>query len=166
MCTTRVLHPIAPSSVNFYTPVNAVIKNSDKNRAQAIVIDIERYFHSYPTAHNDRDSFCIQYQGVSWCYSNCCFGHAACPYYTSTFGAEYHRWFSYIYRILNSYVVDDWFTAAATLALCLGPMRIISNVFESCGFTMNADKFKYGQQIVFLGILIDSVSMTVRFDPI
>ena len=31
---------------------------------------------------------------------------------------------------------------------------------------MNADKFKYGQQIVFLGILIDSVSMTVRFDPI
>ena len=45
-------------------------------------------------------------------------------------------------------------------------MRIISNVFESYGFTMNADKFKYGQQIVFLGILIDSVSMTVRFDPI
>ena len=45
-------------------------------------------------------------------------------------------------------------------------MRIISNVFESCGFTMNADKFKYGQQIVFLGILIDSVSMTERFDPI
>jgi len=31
---------------------------------------------------------------------------------------------------------------------------------------MNADKFKYGQQIVFLGILIESVSMTVRFDPI
>ena len=31
---------------------------------------------------------------------------------------------------------------------------------------MNASKFKYGQQIVFLGILIDSVTMTVRFDPI
>lgn len=45
-------------------------------------------------------------------------------------------------------------------------LGLISNVFESCGFTMNADKFKYGQQIVFLGILIDSVSMTVRFDPI
>ena len=130
MCATRVLHPIAPSSVNFYTPINAVIKNSDKNRARAIadvvitdqasltrasdilvsqglakikirlttdhtatglnscsyspafsypsiadalrhvtpgcfmcVADIERYFHSYPTAHDDRGSFCIQYQG-------------------------------------------------------------------------------------------------------
>ena len=31
---------------------------------------------------------------------------------------------------------------------------------------MNAAKFKYGQQVVFLGILIDSVTMTVRFDPI
>jgi hypothetical protein len=30
----------------------------------------------------------------------------------------------------------------------------------------NGDIFKYGQQIVFLGILIDSASMTVRFDPI
>ena len=28
MCATRVLHPIALSSVNFYTPINAVIKNS------------------------------------------------------------------------------------------------------------------------------------------
>jgi hypothetical protein len=45
-------------------------------------------------------------------------------------------------------------------------MRTISNVFESCGFTMNVAKFKYGQQIVFLGILIDSISMTVQFDPI
>ena len=233
MCATKVLHPIAPGSVRFNTPINAVLKNSDKNRARTIagiiikdqasltrasdilvsqglakikirlttdhtatglnsrsyspafsypsiadalrhvtqgcfmcVADIERYFHSYPTAHDDRGSFCIQYQGVSWCYSKCCFGHTACPYYTSTFGAEYHRWFTHVYRIPNSYIVDDWFTAAATLARCLSQMRTISNVFESCGFTMNAAKFKYGQQIVFLGILIDSISMTVRFDPI
>jgi hypothetical protein len=128
MCATKVLHPIAPGSVRFHTPINAVLKNSDKNRARTIagiiikdqasltrasdilvsqglanikirlttdhtatelnsrsyspafshpsiadalrhvtpgcfmcVADIERYFHSYPTAHDDRGSFCIQY---------------------------------------------------------------------------------------------------------
>ena len=66
----------------------------------------------------------------------------------------------------NSYIVDDWFAAAPTLARCLTQMRTFSNMYESCGFTMNPAKFKYGQHIVFLGILIDSISMTVRFDPI
>jgi hypothetical protein len=92
------------------------------------------------------------------------FGHTACPYYASIFGAEYHRWFTHVYRIPNSNIVA--FTAAATLARCLAQMRTISNVFESCGFTMNAAKFKYGKQNVFLGILIDSISMKVRFNPI
>ena len=31
---------------------------------------------------------------------------------------------------------------------------------------MNEAKFKSGQQIIFLGILIDSVTMTIRFDPV
>lgn len=99
-------------------------------------------------------------------YSKCCFGYTACPYYTSTFGAEYHCWFTEVYGIPNSYIVDDWFTVALTLALCLSQMQTMCNIFESCGFTMNASKFKYGQQIVFLGIHIDSITMTVRFDPI
>ena len=36
MCATKVLHPIAPGSVRFHTPINAVLKNSDKNRARTI----------------------------------------------------------------------------------------------------------------------------------
>jgi len=36
MCATKVLYPIHPSAVRFYTPINAVIKNSDKNRARTI----------------------------------------------------------------------------------------------------------------------------------
>ena len=233
MCASQVLHPIQGSSARFLTPINAVIKNSDRNRARTIahinitdqdsltrasnvlvaqglpkikirlttdhsatglnycsysppfsyptisdalrivtpncfmcVGDIERYFHSYPTAWDDRNYFCIQYKGVTWCYSKCCFGHTACPYYTSTFGAEYYRWFTHIYCIPCSYIVDDWLTAAATLARSLAQMKTISNVLESCGFAMNEAKFKSGQQIIFLGILIDSVTMTIRFDPV
>ena len=52
------------------------------------------------------------------------------------------------------------------LARCFSQMRTIFNVFKSCSFMVNATKFKYGQQIVFLGIRIDSISMAVQFDPI
>ena len=36
MCATKVFYPVHRSSVRFHTPINAVIKNSDKNRARAI----------------------------------------------------------------------------------------------------------------------------------
>jgi len=36
MCATKVLYPVHSSSVKFYTPINAVIKNSDKNHARTI----------------------------------------------------------------------------------------------------------------------------------
>jgi hypothetical protein len=42
----------------------------------------------------------------------------------------------------------------------------MSSVFESIGFTMQSDKYKYGQQVLFLGILIDSTTMTVRIDAV
>jgi hypothetical protein len=36
MCATCVLHPIAQSSVNFFTLINAVIKSFDNNCARTI----------------------------------------------------------------------------------------------------------------------------------
>ena len=36
MCASQVLHPILESSARFLTPINAVIKNSDRNRARTI----------------------------------------------------------------------------------------------------------------------------------
>jgi hypothetical protein len=37
MCASQVLHPIQGSSARFLTPINAVIKNSDRNRARTIL---------------------------------------------------------------------------------------------------------------------------------
>ena len=127
--------------------------------------DIQRYFHSYPTALDDRDYYCIEYGGSCWCYSKCCFGHTACPYYTSTFGAEYHHWFNEM-GIPNSMIVDDWFTAAPLLEQAMAQMSKMSGIFESIGFTMQRDKYKYGQQVLFLGLLIDSTTMTVRIEAV
>ena len=102
--------------------------------------DIQRYFHSYLTAHDDRDYYCIEYGDSCWCYSKCCFGHKACPTYTSTFGAEYHHWFNEM-GISNCMIVDDWLTAAPLLKQALAQMSKMSGIFESIGFTMQQDKF-------------------------
>jgi hypothetical protein len=42
MCAIKVLHPIAPGSARFHTPINAVLKNSDKNRARTIAASLTR----------------------------------------------------------------------------------------------------------------------------
>jgi hypothetical protein len=68
--------------------------------------------------------------------------------------------------IPNSMIVDDWFTAAQQLKQVLAQMSQMSSVFESIGFTMQSEKYKYGQQVLFLGILIDSTTMTVRIDAV
>ena len=36
MCATKELHFITPGAVRFHTPINAVLENSDKNRARII----------------------------------------------------------------------------------------------------------------------------------
>ena len=106
------------------------------------VADIERYFHSY---------LCIQYWGV----------HGVSLLYKYIRGrvssmVHPHLWYSQL-------IYSGWLVHCHT---SLVPDAKICNVFEICGFTMNASKFKYDQQVVFLGILIDSVTMTVRIDPI
>jgi len=64
--------------------------------------------------------------------------------------------------IPSSMIVDDWFTTAQQLKQALAQMSQMSSVFESIGFTMQSDKYKYGQQILFLGIFIDSTTMSQK----
>jgi hypothetical protein len=68
--------------------------------------------------------------------------------------------------IPNSMTVDDWFTAAQQLKQVIAQMSQMPSVFESIGFTMQSDKYKHGQQFLFLGILIDSTTMTVLIDAV
>ncbi len=41
-------------------------------------------------------------------------------------------------------IVDDWFTAAQQLKQVLAQMSQMSSVFESIGFMMQSEKYKYG----------------------
>lgn len=125
--------------------------------------DVSRYFHSFPLALECRPYWCVEYGGKIWSYARACFGHGACPYYASTWSAEFRQW-ALSLTLNPAFMVDDWFMCEPSLRSARRAMETLCAMFEDCGFSMAADKFQYGQQIVFIGVLIDTVSMTMRFD--
>lgn len=125
--------------------------------------DVSRYFHSFPLAIDGRYYWCVEYGGTVYSYARCCFGHAACPYYASTWSAEFRQW-ALALGLDPAFMVDDWFLCETELAQARASMQRLCTMFEECGFAMSVDKFQFGQQIVFIGVLIDTVSMTIRFD--
>lgn len=125
--------------------------------------DVSRYFHSFPLAVDGRSYWSVEYGGKLYVYARCCFGHGACPYYASTWSAEFRQW-ALADGLDPAFMVDDWFLCEDSLAQARSSMHRLCTMFEECGFGMSVDKFQYGQQIVFIGVLIDTVTMTLRFD--
>lgn len=125
--------------------------------------DVSRYFHSFPLALECRPYWCVEYGGKLWSYARACFGHGACPYYASTWSAEFRQW-ALSLSLDPAFMVDDWFLCAPSLSDARRSMEKLCAMYEDCGFAMAVEKFQYGQQIVFIGVLIDTVSMTMRFD--
>lgn len=127
--------------------------------------DIQRYFHSFPLAIDDRFRYGVKYGGIDWTYARCWFGFSACPYYCSTWSAEFRRMLAAL-GIPTSHMMDDWITIGVSAEQAFEYMERITKFFEDIGLSMATDKFKYGQQLVYLGVLIDTINMTVRFDAI
>lgn len=125
--------------------------------------DIGRYFHSFPLALSCRDLFQLFYREQLWHYARCFFGFTACPYYCSTFSAEIKRWLEYR-GVDTSHMMDDFLLAGDTLKEAQRKMAILISVLESVGFYMSVDKLEFGQQLVFLGVLVDTVRMSLRFE--
>jgi hypothetical protein len=127
--------------------------------------DLQSYFWTFPLAATAQPYFLVEFDGRRYVYTRCCFGYKLCPYYCSVWGAEMRQW---ILRrnISCCHYVDDWFLAAPSLELVQAHMRSLSDTFERCGFVMAPDKFDYGQKLVFCGVLIDTTTMTLRFEPI
>ena len=125
--------------------------------------DVSRYFHSFPLAIDGRYYWCVEFGGKVYAYARCCFGHTACPYYASTWSAEFRQW-ALSMGLDPAFMVDDWFLCEPSLERARASMQALCSMFEDCGFSMSVEKFQYGQQIVFIGVLIDTVTMTIRFD--
>ena len=127
--------------------------------------DVSRYFFEFPWATTARSLFCFVFFGQIFHYLRLCFGFTSCPYYCSTWSAEFYRWFSAM-GIEASFLMDDWIVGGDTEAEAKDKMDTISDTLMSVGFTMSKEKNKLGQRLTWLGLFIDTTTMSLRIDPL
>jgi hypothetical protein len=127
--------------------------------------DVERYFLCFPLAEESYPWFVVFWGSVLFCFIRAMFGYAPCPYYTSTWGAEFLRWVTHR-GVPAAFMVDDWLTRGSNEEEAKRNLAIITAVFVAAGFVMAVDKEEVGQRITFLGVLIDTVKMCLTFDAI
>jgi len=56
-----------------------------------------------------------------------------------------------------THMIDDWLTIGYTSSKALDNLAVIKAILELTGFIFNPDMDGCGQQLIFLGILIDTV---------
>lgn len=65
-----------------------------------------------------------------------------------------------------THMVDDWLFVADSLEEAQACCERLANILIDCGFHMAIEKNVYGQSIKFLGVLLDTVNMTMRIEPV
>ena len=125
--------------------------------------DITRYFFCFPLAQEARKWFCVRWNRQVFEYQRLMFGHTACPYFCSTWSAEFYSWFRHA-SIDSSFIMDDWLVSASSRPAAVAKMDTISSILSDVGIGMAEDKYGFGQQLTFIGVLIDTVTMTIRID--
>lgn len=151
--------PKAPFSYPSLHAFTAIIRRN----AFLAVTDISRYYHSFPLAQETRKMFAIRHQGKGFHYARCPFGASLCPFYCSTWSAEFHSWFKAM-GIPTAFLMDDWLTVGDTQQEAEQRLRLIQDVFKELGFTIADNKSKVAQTLVLLGVAIDTRAMTFAFD--
>ena len=127
--------------------------------------DITRYFYCFPLALCVLPLFLVRYFGKLFHFTRCPFGLSSCPYYCSAWGAEFSKWVKGA-KIPCSHMMDDWLTRGTSREEALGNLASIKALLEPAGLTFDPSKDDCSQRLVFLGVLIDTVSMKLRFDPL
>ena len=127
--------------------------------------DIVSYFYYFPLTLCLLTLFLVRFFGTLFQFNRCPFGLSACPYYCSTWGAEFSNWVKKA-GIPCSHMMDDWLTRGDSKQEALNNLSAIKSILEPVGLTFDPDKDGCSQQLVFFGVLIDTVSMKLRFDPV
>jgi hypothetical protein len=126
--------------------------------------DISRYFHSFPISKSFSNLLVVEFDAGEYSqYIKAPMGFGPCPYYASTWSAEIRQWM--ISAGLDpAFLMDDWFETGVDEADARSRMSRLSDILIRAGYDMAVDKFGFGQLMVFLGILIDTTTMTCRID--
>ena len=127
--------------------------------------DVSRYFNEFPLARESHHLFWVWLLGAYYCLVRCCFGFGPSPFYCSTWSAEFRSWMLAKNVLLCCHMMDDWLVASETEEGCRQKLGVVSNTLTRVGLTMEPSKEEYGQRLLYLGVLIDTISMTVRFEP-
>ena len=75
--------------------------------------DVSRYFNAFPLSKESQFYFLVRFRGVLYVSLRCVFGFGPCPYYCSTWSAEYRTWVTAA-GIPSAHMVDDWLTVGDT----------------------------------------------------
>ena len=125
--------------------------------------DVEAYFNNFPLAREAWLLFVISWMGKLFHYVCCCFGFAPCPYFCSMWSSEFQQWMN-SEGIPCSHLMDDWMTSGDSKEEAEDNIDRIGSIFVKSGFGWPLDKRAVGQQLVFLGFLIDTERMSMSFD--
>jgi hypothetical protein len=168
----RLTHDVAATGLNAASPTKPFVM-PQLWRALALVSkdcwmakgDVSRFYYSFPIALGARWMFMCIFLGVLYEIVRCTFGYKLCPYYCSAFSAEFGRWMA-AYGIPVAWMMDDWLTVGKTKEEARANLMALKGIMESVGFKMEAEKDGLEQKLVFLGILINSITMRLSFEPV
>ena len=127
--------------------------------------DAEAYYHRFPLALLWRCLVGFVWNFLYWFFCVVPFGFGPSPYYCSGWSAECYRWVRYA-QVLASVYMDDWATAVASHAAAVANMRAIKDLLEPSGILFNPSKDAVGQRVVYLGVLFDTIAMSLSFEAI
>ena len=125
--------------------------------------DVSRYFFSFPVAPQCWWLFLVRLGGLLYFFSRCCFGFAPCPYYCSMWSAEFRSWMI-AEGLPCAHMMDDWMTVGDTYPQAEKNIDRISFILMLAGFSMALEKKEIAQIMVYLGILINTITMTISFE--
>ena len=125
--------------------------------------DIKDYFPGFPLAKQCRYLFCVKWRGRLYVSSRLNFGFRLSPYFCLTFSALLREWV--VTAVGDAFVMtDDWLLRAGTLPELNAKLDTLEQLGGECGFHFSPHKRKTGQRVLYLGTIIDTVTMTLAID--
>lgn len=169
---TRIAVDLTATGINGSSPTPPFSYPSPQDGLQLVTkdcwlgkTDIERYFYCFPLAQESYKWFMVAWLGIIYYFIRATFGYATCPYYCSTWSAEFSRWLN-SRGIRTAHMVDDYLVSGMSKEEVKGKLALVTAMFVLVGFTLAVEKEEIGQRISFLGVVIDTQRMMLSFEAV
>ena len=169
---TRIAVDLSATGINGASPTPPFSYPSPQDGLQLVTrncwlgkTDLERYFYCFPLAEESYKWFMVAWLGIIYYFIRATFGYSTCPYYCSTWSAEFSRWLNYR-GIRTAHMVDDYLVSGESQEEVKDKLKAVTVLFVLVGFSLAVEKEEIGQRISFLGVLIDTQRMMLSFESV